>query len=112
MSLFCILFRIDQSQEAVEETAESVNPMDLDSSVSGPFDSARSEHVSTEALLKISQDMAKVLNRLTAPQALIDPVRKHGVEEFHSTSLEESDKAEFWLEKLQKALDEVKCPPE
>ena len=26
--------------------------------------------------------------------------------------MEESDKAEFWLEKLQRALDEVKCPPE
>ena len=39
-------------------------------------------------------------------------VRNHGVEEFHGTSLEESDKAEFWLEKLQRAIDEVKCPPE
>ena len=38
----------------MEETTESVNPMDLDSSVSGPFGSARSEHASTEALLKIS----------------------------------------------------------
>ena len=37
---------MDQSQEAVEEIAESVNPMDLDPFVSGPFDSARSEHVS------------------------------------------------------------------
>ena len=66
----------------------------------------------TEALLKISQDMARVLDRLTAPRAPIDLVRKHGVEEFHGTSLEESDKAEFWLEKLQRGLDEVKCPPE
>ena len=56
--------------------------------------------------------MARILNRLTAPKALIDSVRKHGVEEFHGTSLEESDKTEFWLEKLQRALDEVKCPPE
>ena len=54
--------------------------MDLNSSVSGPFDSARSEHASTEALFKISQDMARVLDRLTAPQAPIDSVRKHGVE--------------------------------
>ena len=38
----------------MEGTAESVNPMDLDPSVSGPFDSTRSEHASTEALLKIS----------------------------------------------------------
>ena len=51
--------------------------------------------------------MARVLDLLTAPRALIDSVRKHGVEEFHGTSLEESDKAEFWLEKLQRALDEV-----
>ena len=93
----------------MEEIAESVNPMDLDPSISGPSDSARSDHVSTKALLKISQDIARVLDRLMAPRALIDSVRKHGVEEFHGTNLEESDKAEFWLEKLQKALDEVKC---
>ena len=52
MSLFCILTRMDQSQEAVEETTESVNPMDLDPFVSGSSDSARSELVLTEALLK------------------------------------------------------------
>ena len=57
--------------------------------------------------------MARVLDRLSAPRAApIYSVRKRGVEEFHGTSLEESDKAEFWLEKLQRALDEVKCPPE
>ena len=111
MSLFCIFTRIDQSQDNVEKTIESVNPMDLDPSVSNPSDSAKSEHVLIEALLKISQDMARVLNRLTAPRALFDLVRKHGVDEFHGISLEESDKAEFWLEKLQRALDEVKCPP-
>ena len=54
MSLFCILSRMDQSQEAVEEIAESVNPMDLDPSVSGPSGLARSEHASTGVLLKIS----------------------------------------------------------
>ena len=112
MSLFCILSRMDQSQEAMEETVESINPMDLDPSVSGPSRSARSEHVSTKVLLKIYQDMERVLDRLTAPRAPIDLVRKHGVEEFHGTCLEESDKAEFWLEKLQRALDKVKCPPE
>ena len=69
-------------------------------------------NMSIEALLKISQDMARVLIRLTAPRALIDSIRKHGVEKFHGTSLEESDKAKFWLEKLQRALDEVKCPLE
>ena len=56
--------------------------------------------------------MARVLDRLTAPRTPIDLVRNHGVEECHGTSLEESDKAEFWLEKLQRALNEVKCPPE
>ena len=38
-------------------------------------------------------------------------VRKHKGEEFHGISLEESDKAEYWLEKLQRVLDEMKCPP-
>ena len=65
----------------MEETTERVNPMDLDPSISGMSDSARSEHVSIEALLKISQDMARGLDRLTTPRALIDSVRKHGVEE-------------------------------
>ena len=55
--------------------------------------------------------MARVLDRLTALRTPIDLVRKNGVEEFHGISLEESDKAEFWLEKLQRALNEVKCPP-
>ena len=102
---------MDRSQEDVEGTVESINPMDLDPSVYGPSDYARSEHASTEASLKNSQDMARVLDRLMAPRAPIDLVRKHGVEEFHGTSLEEYDKAEFLLEKLQRALDEVKCPP-
>ena len=107
---------MDQSQEAVEEIAKSINPMDLDPSVSNPSEPARCEHdfpvVSTEALFKISQDMARVLDRLMTLKAPIDWVRKHGVEEFYGTSLEESSKAKFWLEKLQRALDEVKCPPE
>ena len=49
MSLFCLLFRMDQAQEVVEGTAESINPF-----VSGPSGSNRSDHVSTEALVKIS----------------------------------------------------------
>ena len=98
---------MDQAQEAVEGTIESVNPF-----VSGLSGLDRSDHVSTEVLVKISQDMARVLDRLTALRASIDSIRKNGVEEFHGTSLEESDKAGFWLKKLQKALDEVKCPPE
>ena len=64
----------------MEGTTESVNLMDLDPSVFGSSDSARSEHASTEALIKISQDMARVLDGLTAPRALINSIRKHGVE--------------------------------
>ena len=64
-----------------------------------------------EALLRISQDIAWVLERLTAPKAPIDMVRRHGAEEFHGSNMEESDKAEFWLEKLQRIVEEVRCPP-
>ena len=108
MSLFCVLSRMDPPQEAVDETAKSVNP--LDQSGSGLSDSTTNEYASTEALVKISQDMARVLDRLTTPRAPSDLVRKHGVEEFYGTSMEESDKAEFWLEKLERALVEVRCP--
>ena len=54
--------------------------------------------------------MARVLDQLTTPQALSDSVRKHRVEEFHGTSMEEFDKVEFWLEKLERALDEMRSP--
>ena len=63
-----------------------------------------------EALLRISQDMARVLDRLTAHKAPIDTVRRHRAEEFHGLSMEESEKAEFWLEKLERVLEEVRCP--
>ena len=99
---------MDPSQEAVDETAESVNSLDPFSS--GPSELTMNENASTEALIKVSQDMARVLDRLTAPRALSDAIRKHRVEEFHGTSMEESDKAEFWLEKLERVLDETKCP--
>ena len=108
MSLFCILSRMDQPQEVVNETAESVNP--LDQYASSPSDSTTNEYASTKALVKISQDMARVLDQLTAPRVPSDSIRKHGVEEFHGTSMEESDKAEFWLEKLERSLDEMRCP--
>ena len=55
--------------------------------------------------------MARVLEILTAPKALIDMVRRHGVEEFLGTNMEESNKAEFWLEKVQRILEEVRCFP-
>ena len=54
--------------------------------------------------------MERVLDRLTAPRAPSDSVRKDGVEELNGTSMEESNKVEFWLEKLERALDEVRCP--
>ena len=49
-----------------------------------------------------------MLERLTAPKASIDMVRRHGAEEFHGSNMEESDKAEFWLEKLQRIVEEVR----
>ena len=55
--------------------------------------------------------MARVLDKLTAPKAPIDTVRRHGAEEFHGSSMEELAKAEFWLEKLERVLEEVRCPP-
>ena len=108
MSLFCVLSRMDPPQEAIDEIDESVNP--LDQSVSGPSDSTTNEYAPTKTLVKISRDMERVLNRLTTPRAPSDSVRKHGLEEFHGTSMEEFKKAKFWLEKLERALDEVRCP--
>ena len=108
------LNRMDRPQDTVEEAAESVNPREQ-----GPLAFDPSELVisdcdtkPTEALLKISHDMTRVLERLTVPKAPIDMVRRHRAEEFHGTSLEESERAEFWLEKLQRVLDEVRCPHE
>ena len=56
--------------------------------------------------------MAQVLDRLIAPKAPIDTVIRHAVEEFHGSSMEESVKAEFWFEKLERVLEEVRCPPD
>ena len=78
ISLFCVLSRMDLPQEVVDKTTESVNP--LNRSASGPSDLTKNEYASIEALVKISQDMTKVLDRLTAPRASSDLVRKHGVE--------------------------------
>ena len=60
----------------------------------------------------LSLQIARVLDRLTAPKALIDTVRRHGAEEFHGSSMEELEKAELWLEKLERVLEEVRCPPD
>ena len=94
-----------------EEAAESVNPREQGLSASEPSES-NVPNESTEALLRISQDMARVLDRLTSPKAPIDMVRRHGAEEFHGSSMEEPEKAEFWLEKLERVLEEVRCPPD
>ena len=59
-----------------EEAAESVNLGDQGLPTSDPSESIRSESHTlaepNEALLRISQDMARVLERLTAPKAPID----------------------------------------
>ena len=94
-----------------EEAVESVNPREQELSASEPLES-NVPNEPTEALLRILQDIARVLDRLTAPKAPIDIVRIHGAEEFHGSSMEESEKAEFWLEKLERVLEEVRCPPD
>ena len=94
-----------------EEATESVNPREQGLSASKPSES-NVPNEPTEALLRISQDMARVLDRLTSPKAPIDTVRRHGPEEFHGSSMEESEKAEFWLKKLERVLEEVRCPPD
>ena len=94
-----------------EEVAEGVNPREQELSAFEPLES-NVPNESLEALLRISQDMARVLDRLIALKAPIDTVRRHGAEEFHGSSIEESEKAEFWLEKLERVLEEVRCPPD
>ena len=90
---------MDHPSNSVEEAVESVNLGDQGLSTSEPSKS-NAPAEPNEALLRISQDMARVLERLTALKAPIDMVRRHGAKEFHGTNMEESDKAEFWLENL------------
>ena len=94
-----------------EEAAESVNPREQGLSASEPSKS-NVPNEPTKAVLRISQDMAWVLDRLTTHKAPIDTIRRHGAEEFHGSCMEESEKAEFWLEKLERVLEEVRCPPD
>ena len=105
---------MDRPPNPSKKVVESVNPGDQGLPASDPSEYVRSEsHTPTEpneALLRISQDMTLVLERLTAPKSPIDMVRRHGAEEFHGTNMKGSDKAEFWLEKLQRILEEVRCP--
>ena len=75
-----------------EEAAESVNPREQELSASEPSES-NVPNEPTEALLRISQEMARVLDRLTAPKDLINTVRRQGAEEFHGSNVEESAKA-------------------
>ena len=107
---------MDRPPNPAKEATKSVNPGYQGLPASDPSESVRSESDApgepNEALLRISQDMAWVLKRLTAPKAPIDMVRRHGAEEFLGSNMEESDKAEFWLEKLQRIVEEVRCPPD
>ena len=77
-----------------EEAAESVNPKEQELSASEASES-NVPNEPTKALLRISQDMTRVLDRLATHKAPIDTVRRHEVEEFHGSSMEELAKAEF-----------------
>ena len=105
---------MDRPLNPVKEEVESVNPGDQGLPALDPSEYVKSKSHTpvepNEALLRISQDMTRVLERLTTPKSPIDMVRRHGAEEFHGTNMEESDKAKFWLEKLQRILEEVRCP--
>ena len=64
---------MDRPPSPVEEAAKSVNPGDQGLPAPDRSESVRSESHGpaepNEALLRISQDMARVLERLTAPKA-------------------------------------------
>ena len=79
---------MDHPSNSAEEVAESVNLGDQGL----PSEYVKSESHApaelNEALLKISQDMACVLERLTAPKAPIDMIKRHGAEEFHGSNME------------------------
>ena len=102
---------MDRPPNLAEEAVESVNPREQELSASETSES-NVPNEPTEALLRILQDMARVLDRLTVLKAPIDIVRRHGAEEFHGSSMEELAKAEFWLEELERVLEEVRCPPD
>ena len=74
--------RMNHPPNPSEEEVESVNRGDQGLFASDPSKSFKSESNAlaklTEALLRISQDMARVLDRLIAPKAPIDMVRRHG----------------------------------
>ena len=101
---------MDHPSNPAKDAVESVNPREQELSSSEPSKS-NIPNEPTEALLRISQDMARVLDRLVAPKAPIDTVRRHGAEEFHGSSMEELEKAEFWLEKLERVLERLDALP-
>ena len=80
---------MDRPPNPAKEAVESVNPGDQGLPALNPSKSVRSESHAldepNEALLRISQDMTLVLERLTASKASIDMVRRHGAEKFHGT---------------------------
>ena len=67
MSLFCILSRMDLPQEAIDEIAERVNP--LDQSDSSPSDSMTNEYASIEALVKKLSGYGKGLKSTHVPSS-------------------------------------------
>ena len=73
---------MDRFPNPAEEAAESVNLGYQGLSTSDPSKSVKSESNApvepTEAFLRISQDMAWVLDRLTPSKAPMDMVRRHG----------------------------------
>ena len=86
---------MDHLLNSDEEAAESVSPRDQGL----PSEFVKSESYApaepNKALLKISQDMALILEILKALKASIDMIRRHGAEEFHGSNMEEFDKAKF-----------------
>ena len=96
----CVLYRWITLRIQMKKQRRVLNPGDQGL----PSEFVRSESHApvepNEALLKISQNMTRVLERLIAPKAPICMIRRRGAKEFHGSSMEEYDKVEFWLEKL------------
>ena len=67
ISLFCVLYRMDPPQEAVDETVESVNS--LDQSASSPSEATLNENVSTEAMIKNLSGYGKGLRSTHDPSS-------------------------------------------
>ena len=99
---------MDHLSNSAEEAVESVNPRDQGLPSESIISESHAPTEPNEALLKIFQDMARVLERLTVLKAPIDMIRRHGAEEFHGSNMEEYYKTEFWLEKLQRLMEDVK----